>query len=212
MQLIASSLILAFCGIVYELTLAQTMSVLLGNSYLQFGLTIGLFMAGLGAGSLLPGQDAPRVQLVRLQTTLCLLAPVGFILLWLGALLLPPLALWLPCCALIFSIGFLSGRELPLLMDLAGDRGAYAVLAADYFGMLLAAVAFPYLLLPMAGMLGSLCAAALLNALSIQLLIPGLHPRQRLIFSALPIALMMLILWEEPLWQWFSRQYTSGLL
>jgi hypothetical protein len=57
--LILSSFVLAFCGVVYELALAQTNSVLLGNSYLQYGLTIGLFMAGLGAGSLRENRESP---------------------------------------------------------------------------------------------------------------------------------------------------------
>jgi spermidine synthase len=208
MLLILSAFVLAFCGVVYELALAQTNSVLLGNSYLQYGLTIGLFMAGLGAGSLREGRGLePRAQLIRLQTWLAAGAPAGYLLLWSAALVLPPAALWLPSCALIFAIGFINGRELPLLMRLSGD-GANLALAADYFGMLAAAALFPYFLLPQLGTLGALACAALLNALSIQLLQPVRAWR----FSPLVAALVALIYFQEFIWQWFSRQYTSGLL
>ncbi len=213
MRLIASSLILAFCGLVYELVLAQTMSVLLGNSYLQYGLTIGLFMAGLGAGAYCgEGFKEPRSRLLRLQSTLCVVAPLGFLTLWLAALWLPAFLLWPMSCALITTIGFITGQELPLLMHLAGEAGRFPVLSADYFGMLLASVAFPYFILPRLGLLGGLCTAALLNALSIQLLIDGKALRQRLIFTGFPAALTFLLLCEEFIWQWFSHRYTSGLL
>lgn len=204
---------LAFCGLIYELVLAQTMSVLLGNSYLQYGLTIGLFMAGLGLGALFSERfEQNHARLVRLQSVLSVGAPVGFFALWLCALYLPVLILWPLACALIFAIGYITGQELPLLMNLAGESNRFPILSADYFGMLAASILFPYLILPHLGLLGGLCTAALLNALSIQLLITGRDLRRRLVFSTLPVALTLILLCEENIWQWFSQRFVSGVL
>lgn len=206
-----AAFLLAFCGMTYELVLAQSLSVLLGNSFLQYGLTIGLFMAGLGVGShQTPNTSQPRQRLIRLQTILSLTAPLGFLILWLSSLFLPVFFIWPIGGLLIFSIGFLTGQELPLLMRGAGEGRDFPVLAADYFGMLAAAVVFPYLLLPYLGMLGSLCAAAILNALSIQILVSRL--RVRVLYSGLPLGLWILLIYEEKVWLWFSHQYTSGLM
>ncbi|MCI5141964.1 MAG: spermidine synthase, partial [Candidatus Electrothrix sp. ATG1] len=46
-----SVLVVALCGIVYELLIATVSSYLLGNSVRQFSITIGLFMAAMGLGA-----------------------------------------------------------------------------------------------------------------------------------------------------------------
>ena len=50
--LLISIFIIAICGIVYELIISTISSYLLGNSVWQFSVTIGLFMFGMGVGSL----------------------------------------------------------------------------------------------------------------------------------------------------------------
>jgi len=49
--LLFSILIVALCGIVYELIIGTVSSYLLGNSVYQFSLTIGFFMFAMGLGS-----------------------------------------------------------------------------------------------------------------------------------------------------------------
>ena len=51
--LLVSIMIVALCGIVYELIIGTVSSYLLGNSVYQFSLTIGFFMFSMGAGSLI---------------------------------------------------------------------------------------------------------------------------------------------------------------
>ena len=51
--LLISILIVALCGIVYELIIGAVSSYLLGNSVFQFSLTIGCFMFAMGIGSML---------------------------------------------------------------------------------------------------------------------------------------------------------------
>ncbi len=48
-----SVLVVALCGIVYELLIATVSSYLLGDSVRQFSVTIGLFMAAMGLGAYL---------------------------------------------------------------------------------------------------------------------------------------------------------------
>ena len=51
MVLLGSILVVALCGIVYELIIGTVSSYLLGNSVYQFSLTIGFFMFAMGVGS-----------------------------------------------------------------------------------------------------------------------------------------------------------------
>jgi len=49
--LLISLLVVALCGIVYELNIGTISSYLLGNSVYQFSITVGLFMFSMGIGS-----------------------------------------------------------------------------------------------------------------------------------------------------------------
>ena len=51
--LLASVLVIALCGITYELLIGTLSSYLLGNSVTQFSVTIGLFLTSMGLGSFL---------------------------------------------------------------------------------------------------------------------------------------------------------------
>ena len=44
------TLILAFCSIVYELLLGQTLSAFFGNTVLRYSVTIGLYLFAMGMG------------------------------------------------------------------------------------------------------------------------------------------------------------------
>ena len=45
--------ILAFCSIVYELLLAQSLTAFLENTVLRYSITIGLYMFSMGYGALI---------------------------------------------------------------------------------------------------------------------------------------------------------------
>ena len=181
------TLTLAACSILYELVLAQTLGALLGNTLLRYNVTIGLYLAALGAGALLssraPKQD-PAATLARIEWPLSLLGGAGPFLFFLwdaavfracraaGVAFRGPLyqsAIYGFDHAVIVAVGVLSGFELPLLMRLAEehrpDDGGVTVLAVDYAGTLLGAACFPLLLFPRLGLLGTAAAAGLVNAL-----------------------------------------------
>ncbi|MBI4346310.1 MAG: hypothetical protein HY553_05620 [Elusimicrobia bacterium] len=176
------SCVVSICSIVYELVLAQAMGALLGNTFLRYNVTIGLYLAALGAGSLLcarVGTTESARRLLKIEWALALLGAAGPLLmfLWDAALvrsfgaLGAPLRGWLHQAllygfdhALVIAIGVLSGFELPLLMHLAGPDEEGRILATDYAGTLAGAALFPLVLLPGLGLVGTAAAAGLLNA------------------------------------------------
>jgi spermidine synthase len=201
--LLGVTFVIAFCSITYELALAQSMAAVFGGTALHYGLTIGAYLAALGAGSLMvPGPPQPRDAARRLVAIELALAPVGALapLAVLGA----ERAAWgVPGAgvaagyACVLAVGFLSGMELPLLLSLGeaerGERGSFQALGVDYLGTLAGAVAFPLLLLPACGLfaLGSLTGA--LNALCAAVLCaPGWMDRPRALRTASLLAFLAL--------------------
>lgn len=177
-----SAMTLGFSCMVYEFALAQTLSLILGQTTLRYPMTIGLYTAALGFGSLFYEKlfattESYILKLVKVEVTIAVLACFSFVLLflldfafksnWL-LILLPFESMIFSTLAhgLVFIIGFLSGTELPLLMKISEEQKALTplrVLAADYFGTLAAAVFFPLLLLPYLHLFSIVALATVLN-------------------------------------------------
>jgi spermidine synthase len=183
----AVTLVVAFCSMVYELLLAQTLSATMGNTNFRYNLTIGLYLASLGLGAFLFGRRKPGDDtklLVDVELMLSLVGSTAPILVLavdagahalsdlLGVSFVAPgvqLAVHLANHGLIVVIGLLSGYELPLLMAIGAaseDSSGHGVLVTDYAGTLLAALAFPLVLLPALGVFGVAAVAGLLNLLT----------------------------------------------
>lgn len=204
----ACSFVLAFCGLLYELILAQTLSILLGNSVVQYSLTIGLFMAAMGFGSLFAPKEGPREKyLAWSQVALAAVAGAGILVINVLALHLGTVPLWLVSAMLVVTIGAITGLELPLLMDMAGPPGRLSALAFDYFGMLVACTSFPLILLPKFGTLGLTFLAAALNAAVAVFLIWPLWPRRRWLALALPGAMILAFSVEGVIRRWLSLSF-----
>ncbi|MCB9730187.1 MAG: hypothetical protein H6744_12840 [Deltaproteobacteria bacterium] len=182
------TLVVAFCSMVYELLLAQTLSATMGNTNFRYNLTIGLYLASLGLGAFLFGRrkrhdDTALLIDVELWLSLCgSTAPVLVLAFDAAAHALCDatgasfsglpiqLAVHIANHGLIVIIGLLSGYELPLLMAIgaANDETGpgHRVLITDYVGTLLAALSFPLWLLPTFGVFGVAALAGLLNVLT----------------------------------------------
>ena len=66
--------ILAYCSIVYELTMAQSLSAFLGDTVLRYSTTIGLYLASMGIGAFLCRGGLfrnPAYSLVKIEIMLC---------------------------------------------------------------------------------------------------------------------------------------------
>ena len=165
-------LLCAACGLVYELALVALGSYLLGNSITQTSIVLSVMVFAMGIGSLaakrLVGQAARNFALIELA--LAVIGGTSVIVLYAAfawwSLYGPALV------ALAFTIGALIGAEIPLLMTLlqrirkqdASDAVA-DLFAADYVGALVGGLAFPFLLLPLFGLLRGTLAVGAVNAL-----------------------------------------------
>lgn len=162
------SFLLAFVGVVYELSFAQMLSATLGNTALRYATTIGLFTLTLGVSSLL--YDRWKIALPYLQISLVVVGIAGPW--WIMATdpknfpesfyFAAEILSYLP----IIAAGLISGFELPYLMDNVPTNRKSFILAWDYFGMFLGTLIFPLVLLPLWGVANSLYFCAVLNAIA----------------------------------------------
>lgn len=166
--LLFSVMVVALCGITYELIVATVSSYLLGNSVYQFSMTIGLFMFAMGVGSHLTRHVATRLvqRFVAVEMAVALVGGLSGTILF---LVFPYYAFYRPVMyGLVIVVGILVGLEIPLLTRIlshsSGLRQAIAnVLSLDYLGALLGAVGFPILLLPSLGLFRASFVIGLLN-------------------------------------------------
>ena len=171
LTLLISLLVVALCGIVYELIIGTISSYLLGNSVYQFSITIGLFMFSMGVGSYITKHFNNQFieNFVAVEMLIAIVGGLSGIILF---TVFPFARIFyeLTMYATIFVIGCLVGMEIPILTSLlalqSGTKQTVAdVLSFDYLGALIGSVAFPLLLLPSLGLLHSSFVIGLINAL-----------------------------------------------
>jgi spermidine synthase len=163
-------MVVATCGLIYELISATMASYLLGDSVTQFSLVIGVYLSAMGLGSWLSkfiDKDL-HDRFVGVQLGIALVGGFSATALFFGFA-------WMSSVRpLLFSIlvivGALVGLEIPLLMRLMPKSEAFKdvvarVLAFDYLGSLLASLAFPLLLLPHLGLVRTSLLFGTFNAL-----------------------------------------------
>lgn len=167
--LLFSILVVALCGIVYELIIGTVSSYLLGNSVYQFSLTIGFFMFSMGIGSLISKyfNDQYLRNFILIEIAIALIGGISSILLFMAfpyARGLYELVMY----GLILVIGALVGMEIPILTTLIAKRDTMKesianVMSLDYIGALIGSVAFPLVLLPSLGLLQSSFVIGIIN-------------------------------------------------
>jgi len=167
--LLISIMVVALCGIAYELIIGAVSSYLLGNSVYQFSLTIGFFMFAMGVGSLL--SKLLDDQLVRnfivVEIVISLVGGVCSLLLFMAFPMVRVLYEGI-MYSLILVIGALVGMEIPILTTILSKRSSTRdsianVMSLDYVGALIGSVSFPLLLLPYLGLVRASFAIGLIN-------------------------------------------------
>lgn len=155
--LFAAVLLIATCGLIYELVSGAMASYLLGDSITQFSLVIGFYLSAMGLGSYL----SKFVRGDLLWTFLRVEVAIGVVGGFSAVILLAAYAylgeVQLILLGQVAAIGTLVGLEIPLLMRVLKDQVAFAdliarVLAFDYLGALAASLLFPLLLMPLLGL------------------------------------------------------------
>ncbi len=163
-------LVIATCGLVYELALATVGSYVLGDSVTQFSLVIGLYLSALGLGAWLSrfvdGRLAKTFVDVELATALLggFSAPVLLLAAGFGD------SFQFLLLAVVLGVGLLVGLELPLLMRILESRLAFKELVArtlgyDYAGSLVGSLGFSLWLLPRLGLPRAALLCGIANAL-----------------------------------------------
>lgn len=154
--LIYSAFVAGLCSIVYELLIATTVSYFLGDSVTYFSITIGLYMAAMGAGSYCSKFINSHLvkHFILLEVALAAIGGLSVPLLYLsyaaGGVFMPTYI------SLTLVVGFLIGMEIPFLTRLMEDfqtlkSNIANILSFDYVGALIATLAFPFFLLPSFG-------------------------------------------------------------
>ena len=170
--LILSVLIVASCGLGYELISSALASYLLGDSILQFSSVIGCYLFAMGIGSWLSKYVRDEDVLNRFIDVELLVALLGGV----SAAVLFLVFAWLSApfrAALyvgVFVIGLMVGMEIPLVMRVFNQRKAEfreivsRVLTFDYLGALAVSLVFPLLLAPKLGLLRTSFLFGIMNA------------------------------------------------
>jgi spermidine synthase len=162
-------LIIATCGLIYELLAGTLASYVLGDSVTQFSLIIGLYLSALGVGAWLSGfiDTALARAFIEVELGVALLGGISAPLLFLtfARLSFFPVVLY----GTVFAIGVLVGLELPLLMRIVKDHLDFKelvsrVLTFDYLGALVASLLFPMLFVPRLGLVRTSLIFGMLNA------------------------------------------------
>jgi spermidine synthase len=162
-------LIIATCGLVYELLAGTLASYVLGDSVTQFSLIIGIYLFALGVGAWLSRfiETGLARKFIEVELAVALLGGASAPLLFLsfGRLSYFHVVLY----GVVFAVGVLVGLELPLLMRILKDVLDFKelvsrVLTFDYVGALIASLMFPLFLVPKLGLVRTSLVFGLLNA------------------------------------------------
>ena len=230
--LLLLTFILSFCSIVYELIIASTLTFISDNIVLWYSLTIGSYILFLGLGAFVYEkikQKEPMKLLIWVEVFLCILGasvvPTLFLFEFLSNFLAKELhflsgttVYWIQ--ALIFQIptmviGFLSGFELPALMDLyqrkTKSSDASKVLAFNYIGALFGTLFLAFIFLPKLDVILTGAAIALLNFVCL-LILASLHWQKPFTLKALwflPLLfwLTLPLKYESQIYQFFLKSF-----
>lgn len=163
-------LIIATCGLVYELLAGTLASYVLGDSVTQFSLIIGIYLFAMGIGAWLSRfiEKSLARSFIEVELAVAVLGGVSSPLLFLSFARLSYFQVIL--YSTVLGIGILVGLELPLLMRIVKDHLDFKelvsrVLAFDYVGALAASLLFPIFLVPKLGLVRTSLLFGVLNGL-----------------------------------------------
>lgn len=162
-------LLIAACGLIYELIAGTIASYLIGDSVFQFSTVIGTYLFAMGVGSAL-SRYLNRGLIQRFIWIELMLGVIGG---FSSGILMFAFAFTqgfqLVLYVMVVVMGILVGLEIPLLMRIVKDRYSFRdvvahVLTFDYLGALGASLLFPIILVPRLGLVRSALFFGLVNA------------------------------------------------
>jgi spermidine synthase len=167
--LFVSILLVAACGLIYELIAGTVASYLVGDSVFQFSTVIGAYLFAMGIGSFLSRfiRRALAAQFIRIELLIALVGGFSSSALFLAFAFTQGFQVLL--YLIVIVLGTLVGLEIPLLMRLIKSRYRFRdavshVLTFDYVGALFASVLFPLIIVPRLGLIRAALFFGVVNA------------------------------------------------
>jgi spermidine synthase len=163
-------LVVATCGLIYELVAGTLASYVLGDSVTQFSTVIGVYLSALGLGAWLSRfvHRGLARRFIEVELAVALVgggsAPILFL-----AFGHMPNAFRPLLYSVVLLVGTLVGLEIPLVLRILRDAVEFKELVAkvltfDYLGALVASVLFPMFLVPHLGLVRTSLLFGLANA------------------------------------------------
>ena len=162
-------IIIATCGLIYELLAGTLSSYVLGDSVTQFSFIIGIYLFAMGVGSYISrfiDKNVPE-KFIDIELAVAVVGGFSAPLLFMTFAYVSYFGIVL--YTMVFVIGTLVGLEIPLLMRILKDELDFKelvsrVLALDYVGALVASLLFPIFLVPKLGLNRTSLLFGMLNA------------------------------------------------
>ncbi|MBS6395577.1 MAG: polyamine aminopropyltransferase [Clostridiales bacterium] len=199
--LMLTTLMISGCSICYELIISAVSSYLMGDSTLQYSITIGLYMSAMGLGSYLSKYVKNHLfnWFALIEMGVGLIGGTSALVLFYANLYLDTYQLVM--YAEIILIGTLVGLEIPLLTRIIEDDNENlrvtlsSIFSFDYIGGLVGSIAFPLLLLPQLGYFATAFLTGCMNIAAAVLIIFKYAPRIRKvqIYKTAVLALLLLM-------------------
>ena len=211
------SFILAFCSFSYEIILAFVVAKITGHDILSQTISIGSFIVGLGLGAFYiekRPQNNKAGFLLNIEILLSLVGGLGvfFVFAWDAFLTLflakeSFLLFFIPVQLYIVIIGFLSGLELPNLLDEKFEENK--VLGFHYFGTLVSSLLIFSWFIPQIDVLNTVILIAYINLMvGLYLYLKSYQRVQSLLgLSAVSILLVLLMLFSAPIYNSYLKVF-----
>lgn len=156
--LLFSVLVIASCGIFYELLISTVSTYFLGSGVLYFSLTIGLFLFFMGVGSYISKYVEKNLLewFIRMEIFIGIIGGFSSFILYYAFSVTQAYFFFL--ILVIASISTLIGLEIPVVVRILKERHTLKdtiahILTFDYVGALVASVIFPLIFLPYLGIM-----------------------------------------------------------
>lgn len=213
------SFVLAFCSLGYQLLLARCLGQFEDNEILVFSLTIGLHLLFMGVGSALASRlkvfKTAALNLLSLEILLSILGAtaVTYVTIWmifaeLTTNLMPfaTAIRFLGLVAPVALIGFLTGLEIPWLIELKGSESSTRILIWNYLGAFSAAIVIPLWAIPHLPLVIVGIAVSLLNLLAAAILLPYAHLKRKYLLPILTSFVLAITLQQGSMSSWASLE------
>ncbi|MCA1009928.1 polyamine aminopropyltransferase [Halobacillus halophilus] len=170
--------IVSICGIIFEVLFGALGSYILGDGVKQYTLTISLFLTGMGVGASISERVMKNliITFIWIEFMVALIGGFSSFTMFGMTAFAPSGTDALFLYLITFTIGGLTGLELPILIRKANEigvelnRSTARVLFSDYAGGLIGGLLFAFYLRPQMGMVKSAFFVACIN-LSVALVV-----------------------------------------